>query len=175
MTGDKIGKNGYLLALSLLGIFLVLIATSKYGIGLTPDSISYISAARNLVHQNQLVKYDGSQFLHWPPLYPLMLALFELAGVHAFIGARFLNALLFGGIVYLFGILFIRSSRTAGKISILCAPLSVLLSIPLLQLAINAWSEPLFIFLIIEFFLLFGRFLEEKKRLISFIHLQLRH
>jgi len=142
---------------------MILLATSKYGAGLTLDSVDYISAARNLAYNRELVRYNGEQFLHWPPLFPFLLSLFELCGVHAFVGVRFLNAFLFAGIVFMFGILFWRSTKTPSKFLLTYSVFVITTSVPIIQTAMIAWSEPLFIFLVTLFFLVFGRFLETKK------------
>ena len=53
---------------------LALFATSR-GIGLSPDSISYISAGRSLASGGGLRVWHGAPLTDWPPLYPALLAL----------------------------------------------------------------------------------------------------
>ena len=63
-----------LLSYGLLGFALVTFLTAKFGPGTTPDSASYLSAALSLAHEGRLLNYDGSVFVHWPPLFPMLLA-----------------------------------------------------------------------------------------------------
>ncbi len=68
----------YKLALAffaLLGAILIYLATSNYIVGISADSIAYISTARNLIAGEGFVRFDGNPVLVWPPMYPLLLAL----------------------------------------------------------------------------------------------------
>lgn len=60
------------------GIFTVLLL--KYNPGLSEDSISYLYAAKGLISNGSLVNIDGSPFVHWPPLMPILTAVLLLAG-----------------------------------------------------------------------------------------------
>jgi len=92
-----------LIIFSLIGMTLVFIGTCKYGTGLCPDSVRYISTARNLLSGNGYVKYDGSLFMRWPPLFPTVLAILGLLGIEPLDGARFVNIAAFGLIIFAFG------------------------------------------------------------------------
>jgi len=134
-----------LLILSLLGVGIVLLATSKYGAGLSPDSVNYIGAARNLAAGKGLVTYSGHPMVIWPPLFPALLAGIKvLLGIDPLLSADVVNALLFGLIVWLSGVLCFRHLSSSSLI-VLLGVTSVLLAIPLLATAKMAWSEPLFI------------------------------
>src|SRR5687768_2666146 len=69
--------------------------TTALGAGVSPDSVLYIDAARNLLAGKGLVAL-GIPLSHYPPGYPAVLALGGLAGIEPLAGARLLNALLFG-------------------------------------------------------------------------------
>ena len=114
--------------LSLIGILLVFVSTTNYGIGISPDSISYISAAKSLLSGNGFVTYDGAPFTLFPPLFPGILALLGLAGIDILIGLRFLNSIIFGLIIFFSGRLFqanIQSRQLVilGTVTILVFPL----------------------------------------------------
>ena len=46
--------------LGLIGVSLVLAGTSRYGVGLSPDSTVYVSVARNLLAGRGYVTFDGA-------------------------------------------------------------------------------------------------------------------
>ena len=64
-----------LLLLGLTGTILSLLSTSLFGSGLSPDSVYYISIARNIAAGNGFVTFMGAPMIEWPPLYPLILAI----------------------------------------------------------------------------------------------------
>ena len=72
---------------------LVLFATSRYGPGITPDSVQYLSAAQSFQAGDGLTGIDGTRVAWWAPGYPVLLSatssLFDLSVVEA---SRFLNA-----------------------------------------------------------------------------------
>ncbi|UCG42601.1 MAG: hypothetical protein JSU73_12180 [candidate division WOR-3 bacterium] len=133
----------------LAGVALVLFITSKYGIGLAPDSANYVSAARSLLAGRGLLCFDRTPFTSWPPLYPLLLAVFGLGGMDVIAGARILHALAFGAIVFLS----VRLLRTALKSSalVIIAALFVLFSNTLQSLSAMLLSEAVFSLLTLLF------------------------
>jgi len=149
-----------LIIFSLIGMTLVFIGTCKYGTGLCPDSVRYISTARNLLSGNGYVKYDGSLFMRWPPLFPTVLAILGLLGIEPLDGARFVNIAAFGLIIFAFGQLLWNYLRS--KTFVVLGSLSVTLSIPLLYVSSKAWAEPLLVLFIILFMITLQRFLNEK-------------
>lgn len=135
--------------LSLMGVALVLISTSRYGVGLSPDSTMYLSAARNLMDGRGLTVFDGSPYVAWPPLFPALLSALGRMGVDPLDGARWLNALTFGALVFVSGRTLregLRSRPLAGL-----GAAFVALSIPLIDAAKMAWTEPLFALLTVLF------------------------
>ncbi|NIP42487.1 MAG: hypothetical protein GWO30_06835 [Gammaproteobacteria bacterium] len=60
--------------LAILGAALIIYPTYHYGIGLSPDSVGYISTARSLISGKGFFQYDGQPFFLQPPLYPIILA-----------------------------------------------------------------------------------------------------
>jgi len=139
--------------LGLMGALLVLLSTSRYGVGMSEDSVAYTSCARNLMSGDGYTCHyscqDSTAFVLWPPLFPTLLAALGKAGIAPLVGARFLNAIVFGLIVFASGQLF-RMHMRSTALAIL-ATTSVLLSVSLLNVSVFAWTEPLFTLLTILF------------------------
>lgn len=127
--------------------FLAILWFTQNGIGLWEDSFDYISAARGLLEGGRLGRIDGfgefRPLTHFPPAYPWVLAGLEAIGIGAHAGARWLNALLFGGLILGSGWSVLYITRSAAW-SIL-ASIAVLLSEPLIGIHRWALSEPLFL------------------------------
>lgn len=150
----------------------VFLSTSRYGAGLSPDSVGYIGTARNLTIGAGFNSYDGAPVVVWPPLYPALLALVSgiFKGDPLFL-ANVLNALIFGLIVYVGGVLTFKHLSTFPALAFV-GTLAILVSIPLFQVSVMAWSEPLFILLLLLSLLLANSYLY-KNDIISLILLSL--
>ena len=149
-----------LIVLGLLGFTgagIILLITSRYGAGLTPDSAAYISAARNLAEGNGFLTYNGLHLVVQPPLYSIILAVIKkITLVDPQTSAGYLNAFLFGLIIYLSGLLLLRYLKSF--VLILLGTVSVLISYALVQASLMALSELLFIFLVLLFLYSFGTY-----------------
>lgn len=104
-----------LLFSAVVGMALVAYSTSL-GPGVGGDATIYITSARNLLGGRGLglIEADGSFRLlpYFPPGYPLALSLLGLSGLDLVPLSRWLNVLLFGGLVILSGkILFSATSK----------------------------------------------------------------
>jgi hypothetical protein len=72
----------YRLPLAMLGLIaagISLLATYRYGAGLSHDSVEYVAAARHIAHGAGAVTFDGSPLVAWPRLYPALLATIDWA------------------------------------------------------------------------------------------------
>jgi len=150
-----------LAALSALAVVLVLLCTSRYGVGLEPDSANHLAAARSLLAGTGFRYHDGTMYTGWPPLFPTLLALLGLAGVEPQIGARFINAFAFGATVFVSGRLFLRSTMSVAFA--ILGTLSIVLSAPLLRMSVMAMTEPVFILLAALFILSIASFLRTRR------------
>ena len=128
-----------------LGGVLVLIATSRYGIGLSADSVTYLAAAQNIATGRGYVNFDEAPVLAFPPLFSAMIAMLSVGLFDPASVARFLNALCFGLIVFLTAHWLFRHLRS--YLLALLGATAVLFSIPLIGISVYAWAEPLFIVL----------------------------
>lgn len=153
--------NLALLILSFMGMGLVFICTSRYGVGVSADSTVYISVARNLLSGYGYLGWWGGPLIVYTPLFPTILAILGLAGIDPLEGARVFNAVVFGLIIFTSGQLF-RISLRSRKLVILGA-ISVLASTAFLGVSVMAWSEPLFILLAVLSIIFLQKFLIEKR------------
>lgn len=123
------------------------------GIGVSPDSVIYLSAADSLLAGHGLKpiafhyspKIAGGQpLVSFPPTYPLLLSLSGALSIDRLNGARWLHTLLFALNILLLG--FAVYLATNG--SLLATSWSVLLFLSspgILEIHMMAWSEPPFI------------------------------
>jgi len=80
--------------------FFAILWITAGGIGVSPDSTIYIDTAQNLLAGNGFVA-RGAPMTHYPPLYPILLAVSGSFGSDILESARYLNALLFAANVIL--------------------------------------------------------------------------
>lgn len=140
------------LLIGITGFAVLFWCTSNYGVGLSGDSVGYITWARNLLENHSFSKGDGSSLVIWPPLYSTLIACFKVCGAGEFLAARLISTISFGLIISLSGLWILRysGSLTFSIIGSIC----ILLSKPVFGVCCWAWSEPLFILLMITFLLL---------------------
>ncbi len=149
LTSLKIKKDSILfpIVFAIIGIGLLLFVT-KWGIGLSPDSVHYIGVARNFLNGNGLTPpssvNQSALTTNFPPLYPTILALIGIFGIDPLNGARWLNAFMFGANILLVGLVINR--YTKDYIWSLLGSFFMLISVDMLRIHSMAWTEPLFIF-----------------------------
>ena len=139
------GFTVLLAALSVLGVALVLAREITYGVALSPDSITYIAAARNLLAGQGYSSIWGDPLTWWPPLYPLLLVAASMGFWDPFGVAGPVNAAIFGLTIFIVG-RYLRQRLTSRFLAV-WACLAVALSIPLSETASWAHSDSLFILL----------------------------
>lgn len=130
-----------LLALALFAAAAAWFGT-PWGLGLSPDSVAYLSGARDLAQHGDLAKLPA----HWPPGYPLLLAAAAKVCADITLGARLLHAVLFALNALLLAALARHATRHAALACVLTFLL--LLQPPLLQPHLVLWSEPAFLALV---------------------------
>jgi len=160
--GHNVGMHVVLVVLGAAGVVLVILCTSRYGAGISPDSAGYLSASQSLLRGEGYRYFDGGIYTQWPPLFPTLLAALSAAGPEPVAGAGCLNAFAFGLIVYVAGRLFVRCTTSAAFA--LLGTLSIVLSAPLVGVSIMVWSEPVFIALAALFVLAMPGFLRTQSR-----------
>ncbi len=132
-----------LAALAVLGAVLILARQVTYGVGLHGDWVTYISVARSLLAGEGFVQIHGWPYLHWPPLYPMLLAAASLFAFDPYDVAGPLNAAVFGLTLFVAGQYLRR--HVQHPFLVLWACLALMLAIPLTRVASHAISEAPFI------------------------------
>jgi hypothetical protein len=146
------------LLLAVAGAGLVLVATARYGAGLSPDSLAYLDVARSLVSGKGFVYHTGEPLVWWPPLYPALLAFIGFAtrlDPSAF--AHLVNALLFALVIYLSAHL-LRSCARRSAVFGLLGVCAVIFSRPLAEVYAMAWSGCLFVPLVLLYLIVAQRY-----------------
>ena len=142
-----------LILLAVLGAYLLFRATPE-GLNLSDDSIAYIAGARSLLAgqgYREAWLESNQPVTHFPPGFSAALALIGLTGIDPLLGARLLNALLFGVNASLLGLLGWRMTKS-GAAGLFLAAL-FLTNDSLFRVHAAAMSEPLFLFFSLMAFL----------------------
>jgi len=156
----------YPIILGFIGFCIIIVATSRFNIGVSRDSILYIGSARNLSNGNGFTSWTGSPLTTAAPLYPLILAAIDYAfKIDPLLSARYVNAFIFGLIVYTSGLLFKKHLKSSPATAFL-GTISVLFSFVLVEVSIKAMTEALFICFIL-IYLLFSEIYIEKRNILS--------
>jgi hypothetical protein len=131
------------------GFCVIVFLTRHSGIGISPDSVTYISAAENLYHQQGLKDFSQLTVVDFPAGYPIFLqCMMLLTGATPLPAGPWLNAFLFALVIYLCGAMMNRFS--VGNRWYKAAMLScIVLSPPLQEIYTMLWSETLFIVLLL--------------------------
>jgi hypothetical protein len=136
----------------------VLLATARFGMGMTPDSVVYVVGARNLAEGRGYTHLDGGAIGSWPPGYSAILSFGERLGIDAVDFARPLSAL---AMVVTVGLAYVLLRRHVRSPGIRCAATIVVgCSAVLLEVYAKALSEHLFLPVVLAFVLV----LEELQR-----------
>jgi len=128
-----------LIVLSISGFLIIFISTKNFGVGVSPDSVSYLAQAERIL-EGQSVSTTT-----WPPLYPAMLALVShFLRKNLLVTAQILNSFLFGLLILTSGMIYRRHLKTNNLLLFLGVS-TVIISTPLIPIFQMAWSEPIFI------------------------------
>ena len=149
--------------LALLGGGLVLLATARYGAGLTTDSVAYLDGASNLMSGKGFISHTGEPLIWWTPLYPALLALIgSVTRLDPSAFAHLVNAILFGLLILLSARLLRTGLRLPAAYSVLgvCA---MVFSVPLSAIYAMTWSECLFVPLVVLSLVCAQRYRESRR------------
>ena len=98
-----------LMAFHMLWGSVLWFSISKYGLGISTDSVHLLFGGLNLAMGRGLISFDGSRILGWPPLYSVLLAFIHLvSGWDVFVSANVLQALAFIGLSLCLSLLFLK-------------------------------------------------------------------
>lgn len=137
------------------------------GVGISPDSVIYLSAADSFSVGKGLKPIAshffpnvsaGEPLVSFPPVYPLLLSLSNMVNGNQLSGVRYLHSLLFAANIFLVGlIVYLATARSA--LASLVGTLLFVSSPRILEIHAMAWSEPPFIlFILLAAFLLMRHF-----------------
>jgi len=133
------------------GFVIVLLFTRHNGIGISPDSIAYSSAARNLIAGNGFTDYSDKALVIFPLFYPLFLSfIMFITRADIVVVAPFLNGFLFSAVIFLSGVM-IENFKYKTKLYKRLLLLLITISPSLIEIYTMLWSETLFIFLCLIF------------------------
>lgn len=140
---------------------LVLLFTKHSGIGISPDSVKYLSAANNIAKQLSFTDYTNTPFVLFPLGYPIFLACIQLVFATSLLQILpFINGLIFAGIIFMVADI-IQKINPTNKI-VKCLLLLIIATSPtLIEIYTMAWSETLFIFFTILFFTSINKYLSQ--------------
>ena len=124
---------------------------TQHGPALSPDSVTYLSTARNLAAGHGYSDLTGQPNTTFAPGFPALLAIGQRVGLSLLTAARVVNAASFAGVVILAWALLRR--HVASPRLVLAATGFVAISPALLNVADHAWSEPLFCVVLLGFIL----------------------
>jgi len=156
-------KNNYDSAIiGILGALLIYLFTSHGGIGLEPDSIVYLSTARNAATGGGFYEFEGIPLADFPLGYPAFLGIILfITRIDILQSAPVINMLLFFVLIYLSGCIINEFTRKNHWIKV---PFLVLIAFS--PILLNAYttllSETLFLVMILVFFVAFKRYGREK-------------
>ena len=160
-----------LVALCVLGTFLILLRGIPYGMGISKDEVIYLSTARNLLAGNGFVRWDGAPFVERAPMFPMLLAFIGIFGLDPLDVAGYVNATLFGLTIFVSS-LWLRyhllschvPTLRAQRIWLLIWAVAALVLAPFARPASYTASEPLFILLVVSTLFTFDKFLDTGQR-----------
>ena len=157
----SLSNNLDALFIGLIGFFLIQVFSRHSGIGVSPDSVTYISSARHLVHGHGFKNFENLPTVDFPFAYPLFLAIISfISGLDPLQFGPMLNSLLFGLLIYVCGGIMNAFSNNSGwykRIILLC----VLMSPALQEVYSMLWSETAFLLLILFFIIAISKYLEK--------------
>ncbi|QXV67444.1 hypothetical protein INP83_10260 [Mucilaginibacter sp. 21P] len=155
---DKL-KNYDTLVFSAIAFFAIYLFCSYNGVGISPDSIMYTSAARNFVAHGNLHTFNHAPIVDFPVFYPTYLGIVSfITRLDPTVFGWWLDALMYAALIYCSGYImsrFVPTSRIY-KWLVLAA---IILNPGLLQVYTYLWSETLFILEVLLFMIVFKQYL----------------
>jgi hypothetical protein len=144
----------FAIALGAVGFWLVLVATEPLGPGLDPDTVSYVSAARSLVHSGTLQVPDDSwespdsttPLAHFPPGFSAAIAVPVALGMPPVQGGRLVVA---AAALVTIALAVWLVSESVGWMAGAAAAITLVVTSAIAAVHENVLSEPLFLALLL--------------------------
>ena len=157
-------KNWDSILAALAGFAIIILYTRHGGIGISPDSTVYMSAAENFHNNGHFAEFADNPVTDFPIFYPFFLSIIMwLTSLKPLLFAPYLNAVLFGAVIFLSGVMIERFSFRSKwyKAAILSC---IVLSPGLLEDYSMLWSETIFIILLLFFIIKLNDYLRSNSR-----------
>jgi|SRR5579863_6423782 len=158
----SLSKNLDSLLIALIGFFLIQIYSRHSGIGVSPDSVTYIAATRHMVNGMGFMSFDNLPVVDFPFAYPFFLTIISfITRLDPLQFGPWLNGILFGVLLYVSGGIMNGFLKTTGwykRILLFC----ILCSPALQEVYSMLWSETVFLILILLFIYSITRYLNLK-------------
>jgi hypothetical protein len=142
-----------------IGFYAIYLYTSYSGVGLSPDSLMYASAADHFKARGNFVTFTGTPITFFPVFYPFFLGVIEfISRINAIEAGAMINRLLFAGVIFTSGWImerFVSHSRIYKWIILI----AIIISPALLEIYSFLWSETLFILEILFFILAYWKYM----------------
>ncbi len=84
------------------------LSISKYGLGVSTDSTSYLFSGASWAAGKGLVDYSGAAYIYWPPLYPMLIGFLHAVGLSAFSAAHVIQFMAYALLAYFSSIYFLK-------------------------------------------------------------------
>jgi Dolichyl-phosphate-mannose-protein mannosyltransferase len=146
---------------ALIGFVLIQIFSKHSGIGVSPDSVTYISAARHMLAGEGFKSFDNLPVVDFPFAYPFFLTIISfLTRLDPLQFGPVLNGTIFGLLLYTSGAIMNGFSNPSGwykRILLVC----ILMSPAIQEVYSLLWSETIFLMLILLFIICISNFLKK--------------
>ena len=153
-------KNYDTIIAAIAGYIIVYVFTLHSGIGVSPDSVVYLSTARNIHAHGLFNDFANKPMVIFPLLYPIFLSITMFMTNHdPMVFAPILNPFLFAIAIYISGRMmerFVNHSRWYQQIALF----SLTLSPCLLEIYSMLWSETIFVILLLLFMIFLSKYLK---------------
>jgi hypothetical protein len=143
----QLAKENKITALAAVIVLLLSIMLEWYGrycgFILTNDSLQYLSAAKSFGESGKFLSPDGSYYSYWPPLFPVILSMWD----DAFVGLIFSNLLskiCIAGVLFWLSIIFFEKIFYR-SVFLIASMLSVYIAL----ISVFVWTELLFLALLL--------------------------
>jgi hypothetical protein len=146
------------------GFVIIILFTRHGGIGISPDSVVYSTAAEHLKEYGRFTDFTQNSVVDFPLFYPLFLSTITLfTGFKPLMFGPYLNAFLFAFLIFLAGSMMEQFPHRSKwyKAAVLS---SIVLSPGLLEDYSMLWSETLFIVLFLFFMIAMHRYFQTHSR-----------
>lgn len=143
------------------GLFLWL-SISKYGLGISTDSVHLLFGSWNLAEGKGLFSFDGGFLGLWPPLYPMLLAFVHiLSGLNTFVSADILQVVSLLGVSFCLSLMFMKIFPEDFLLALVGNLLSDIGVVVLMAFGVVG-SDYVHFLLVVIFFLLAGYYIERQ-------------